>query len=358
MTESLFLRTVIAVLWDFDNTLIPGNMQKPLFKRFGVDEQEFFDEANGLESYYKGRGLQVSPEILYLNHILTYVGEGKFKGLDNALLKELGSDIEFHPGIPDFLGHLKKAVEQDAGYRDHDITVEHYVISTGLRQMILGSRIAGHVDDVWACEFVENPAPSGYSKSGVQHLMPLPAESPAGSPSAASTASEKEISQIVFQIDNTTKTRAVFEINKGANKNTEISVNATIPQESRRVPFRNMIYVADGPSDIPVFSILNQYGGSTFAVYDPNDDAHYANVYDLQEQGRVKSFGPADYTSGSHTFRWILHTAQRIADRIVSDRERALDETVQPPPTHVRVREESPETLEADDAAPDQGETA
>jgi hypothetical protein len=193
-------------------------------------------------------------------------------------------------------------------------------VSIGLRQMIMGSAIARHVDGVWGCEFVETLPVPGYLTAAQQRLFPDP----------------HSIIDIGYVLDNTSKTRAIFEINKGANKDGRIDVNATIAVEDRRVPFQNMLYIADGPSDIPVFSLINQQGGRTFAVYPPAATRdEFSQVNALQEQGRVQMTGPADYTEGSHTSRWIRNVVEQIADRIVYDRARAVGDRVTPPPRHL-----------------------
>lgn len=107
------------------------------------------------------------------------------------------------------------------------------------------------------------------------------------------------------------------------------------------MPFHNMIYIADGPSDIPVFSILNRSGGRTYAVYKKGSPREFAQVKRLQEQGRVQSFGEADYTPGSQTAMWISIVVEEIAERIVGDQERALGERVGIPPTHIIQRDKS-----------------
>ena len=127
------------------------------------------------------------------------------------------------------------------------MTVEHYIVSTGLRQMVMGSKIANLVDGVWGCEFVDDVAEPGYL----------------GKAPKLFGSTDATIRGIGYAIDNTTKTRALFEINKGTNKHADIDVNASLSPEDRRVPFQNMIYIADGPSDVPAFSIVNQYGGRT-----------------------------------------------------------------------------------------------
>jgi hypothetical protein len=318
MSRQLFPQNVIAMIWDFDKTLIPGSMQGPLFRHFDVDEAAFWDEVDGLEDFYRTHGSKlIQRDHLYLNHILTYVREGRMPGLGNELLRQLGGEIEFYTGMPDFLELTRKTIESQPRFAEHQIRVEHYVVSTGLRQMIMGSTIAPQVDDVWACEYTELVAPPGYGEEQGQLFSP-----------------EGEIRQLIYTIDNTSKTRAIFEINKGTNKNPSIDVNAKIAPEDRRVPFQNMIYVADGPSDVPVFSIVGANGGRTYAVYRPGSRREFQQAARLLEQDRVDAFGEADYSDGSHTAMWLLHAAEEIATRIVNDRHEALNERMGLPPRH------------------------
>ncbi len=318
-TNTLFSQNIIAMVWDYDKTLIPEYMQAPLFKKYGVDANSFWKEVNGLVEYYKRLNIEVVAEDnIYLNHLLSYVKAGIFKGLNNEVLRELGAEIDFYPGLPEFFPRMKELVTLTDEYAKHDIKIEHYVVSTGLRQMILGSRLAPYIDGVWACEFIETVAPPGY----LDDHPPLPN---LGHP----------ISQIAYTIDNTTKTKALFEINKGTNRFPKITVNAYIAENERRVPFQNMIYVADGPSDIPVFSILNKMGGNTFAVYKGGSKKEFQQVNELQKQGRVQSFGEANYTQGSQTSMWLENAIRDIADRIVRDRDSALGSKVGKPPRHL-----------------------
>lgn len=319
MQRPLFPQNVIGLVWDFDKTLIPGNMQGPIFTHYDIDETTFWEEVDGLEEYYGTRGADlIGREQLYLHHFLTYVREGKMPGLSNDVLRDLGGELEFYQGIPSIFERLSKTVESDPRFAEHQIRIEHYVVSTGLRQMILGSRIASFLTDVWACEFVEEIAPPGYREINERLFNPDP-----------------EIRQLIYTIDNTTKTRALFEINKGTNKNPSIDVNAKIAQEDRRIPFPNMVYVADGPSDVPVFSIVESNGGRTLAVYKPGSTSEFAQANRLLEQGRIDAVGEADYVSGSYTSMWLDHTVERIARRIVADRETALSERVGLPPRHL-----------------------
>jgi hypothetical protein len=185
--------------------------------------------------------------------------------------------------------------------------------------MILGSRIAPYVDGVWACEFVEEVPLPGFRDGEQQTLL---------------DRSERML-DIGYVIDNTTKTRAVFEINKGTNVWDQITVNSTVAPEDRRIPIQNMIYVADGVSDVPVFSIVNQYGGKTFAVYKTGFKPEFLQAKSLLEQSRIHAFGEADYTPGTTTEMWLTSSVEEIARRIVADREAALAGSVGGPPRHI-----------------------
>ena len=322
MTTQPFPQTTIAVIWDFDETLIPGSMQAPIFKEYNIDENNFWKEVNGLSEYYDRIGTKINQSSAYLNHMLTYVKHDKLPGLSNAKLEKLGEQIEFYDGVDELFQKLKTQVLTDNAFQKHEINVELYVVSAGLNRMIKGSKIFAHIDGIWGCEFLEEIATPGYKDDGQPRLI---------------SAESAEINQIGFIIDDTTKTRAIFEINKGVNKNPDINVNFQIPHEHRRVPFKNMIYVADGPSDIPVFSLLNQYGGRTYAVYKPGSERHFERVYNLRRQYRIEAYGPADYREGTQTSMWIVRTVKDIAGRIVAEKELALRSSVQQPPGHVEA---------------------
>ncbi len=321
MAVQIFTGNVIAVIWDFDQTLIPGYQQTPIFEHFGVDEGSFWKEVEKLAEYYEKQGVIVSPDTIYLNHILSYVKEGKFPGLSNKLLMEFGRKLHFYDGLPDFMRIAKEYIETKDEFSKRDISVEHYIVSTGLRQIIKGSLIAKFVTDIWACEFIEYPA-----KPGFVTCEAAPKEGEKTNP---------EICQVGYFLDNSTKTRAIWEINKGTNKNPSIGVNFRIAPEDRRVPIPNMIYIADGPSDIPVFSILNQFGGRTLGVYNPKSKQHFSEVKKLEDQGRVQHFCPANYVEGSDAHMWILNSLEEIGNRIVEIHNRILTERIGKPTKHV-----------------------
>jgi len=307
MPQPLNLQTVIAFIWDFDKTLTPDYMQRPLFVRYGVDEKQFWGEVNGLVEHYRGRGLQVSRDTAYLGHVLSYVQAGRFEGLTNEILRELGREVRLSPGMPEFISRTKDRVANSARFIDNGITVEHYVVSTGLRQMIEGNEIRTHLDGVWACELLCDPPGPGYQgKEG------------------GDAADTGILTQVGYVLDNTTKTRAIFEINKGVNKYPTIEVNSRMSADDRRVPIQNMIYIADGPSDVPVFSVVNQGGGMTLGVFTAGERSNFEGVRQLQDEGRIQSMAPADYTDGSQADMWLMSSLQRIADGICGRRERNI----------------------------------
>ncbi len=331
MATTLFTQNTIALIWDFDKTLIPDYMQSPLFRRYVLDEAVFWQETNALAARYHERGYHLSSEIAYLNHLLTHVQAGPLAGLNNQILQACGAEITFYPGLPEFFRLARGYVGERPKYASHGITLEHYIVSTGLAPMIRGSAIAPHVDGVWACEFIENPLQPGFLRQRDLSLDPPAAE----------------IAQIGLVIDNTTKTRAIFEINKGTNKNPAIDVNAKMAAEDRRIPLQNMIYIADGPSDVPSFAVVEGGGGRAYAVYNPARPDEFAQNDKLLQTSRISGYGPADYTPGSSTAQWLRMHIHQICDRIVADREAAVAQKTTKPPRHLNTLPEDETSLRA-----------
>jgi hypothetical protein len=324
--KNLHRQNIVACIWDFDKTLIPGYMQAPIFETFGIDEEQFWKEVNALPEIYAKRGTRVSHDTVYLNHLISFVKNGCLKGLTNARLRELGKELVFYPGLPDLFEQLKAVVESRPEYAKHTIKLEHYIISTGLAEMIRGSRIAAHVDGIFGCEFIEAPLPPHYSS---QNELPL--------------HMEFEISQVGTIVDNTIKTRYIFEINKGSNKNPQIDVNASMDRVDRRIPIDRMIYTADGPSDVPVFSVVKSHGGKAYAVFNPESEAEFRQNDALLHAGRIHAYGPADYTEKSTTSKWLRMHVRGICDRIVSECEANLSKKVSRAPRHLHDEDEESE---------------
>lgn len=282
------MQNIIAVIWDFDKTLVDGYMQDPIFKEYNVDASEFWKEVNELPEKYKKEGVRINPDTIYLNHFIKYVKEGKFKGLNNAKLKEYGKQQRFYPGIPDIFKKTSELLNEDPVCKEYNIRVEHYIVSTGFSEVIKGTSVKDYVKEIWGCELIE------HEKDGL-----------------------KEIAEIGYTIDNTTKTRALFEINKGL----DVNVNSKVADSLRRVDFKNMIYIADGPSDVPAFSVVKGRGGATFAIYPKGQHNAFKQVERLRQDGRVDMFAEADYSDDTTTSMWICNKILEFAERIKQEEQ-------------------------------------
>lgn len=282
------MQNIIAIIWDFDKTLVDGYMQDPIFKEYSVDASKFWNEVNALPQKYKEEGVKINPDTIYLNQFINYVKQGTFNGLNNAKLKGYGSQQKFYPGIPDIFKTTKELFATDSICKEYNIRVEHYIVSTGFAEVIKGTSIMEYVEYIWGCELIEHKLENG----------------------------EKEIAEIGYTIDNTTKTRALFEINKGININEGINVNSKLSDDQRRIDFRNMIYIADGPSDVPAFSVVKERGGAAFAIYPKNNWTAFKQVEKLRQDGRIDMFAEADYSEGTTANMWICNKIREFAERI------------------------------------------
>lgn len=298
------MSNVIAVIWDFDKTLIDGYMQEPIFKKYGVDPARFWAEVDALPQKYAHLGVRVNRDTIYLNHFIKLANNGTMPGLNNDTMKEFGKELSFYSGVPEIFEKTKALVSD---YSEYNIRVEHYIVSTGMAQIIRGSRIMEYVTDIWGCELID----------------------------AVDEDGTKNISEVVYTIDNTSKTRAIFEINKGVTQRNNLDVNSTVPAGLRRVPFENMIYIADGPSDIPAFSLINKNGGSTFAIYPEGDEQAMNQVEKMRADGRINMYAIADYSENKTAYLWIKNKILSIAERIRDNERAKLNSVVSPTPTHL-----------------------
>lgn len=289
------MQNVIALIWDFDKTLVNGYMQDPIFEEYKVNPVDFWKEVNGMPEYYAKKGVRVNPDIAYLLKFIRDAKLGLFKGLNNEKLRTYGAKQKFYPGIPEFFEKTLDLLKDDKECKEFNIRVEHYIVSTGFAEVIKGSALAPLVESIWGCELIDSE------------------DTP-----------EPIINEVAYTIDNTTKTRAIFEINKGVNKKNGQGVNAKMSEGQRRVSFKNMIYIADGPSDVPAFALVKKNGGLTFAIYPKGNITALNQVKQLRSEGRVDFFAEADYTEGTTTYNWLVEKIKGIAKRIIQEERNKL----------------------------------
>jgi len=209
-------QNILAIVYDFDHTLSPHYMQDhTILRHAGIDPAEFWLSCTAL---IKERGYD--QELAYMKRMLDY---DAIRALSNADLQAMGLDLTFFPGVPDFFEELNAIVHQPR-YTEWDIHLEHYVVSSGLKAILDGSHIAKHVKAIFGCEFDEDQGHIHFPKRTISH---------------------------------TQKTQFLFRVNKGL-LNMEQDVNDHMPEEARRVPFRHMIYVGDGPTDVPCFTVIKK----------------------------------------------------------------------------------------------------
>jgi len=288
-------QNIIGLVYDYDQTLSPTYMQdEVLFPRFGINPSEFWKRCKVLveEGGYES-------ELAYLKVMLDYL---QMDGPSNSDLQELGKGLKFFKGLPEMFGELESLLTDE--HRAMGVKIEHYIVSSGIKTLIDGSELRPYVKEVFGCEFAED--------------------------SSGRIAFPKRV------ISHTAKTQYLFRINKGIVGPTE-DVNDHMPDDLRPIPFPNMIYLGDGPTDVPCFTVMKRFGGHGLAVYNPDDESRVSFRKAFQLSGPanpIKHNATADYRAGSHLRHVLEELILAIADRIVETRRRELTDATVPAPTH------------------------
>ena len=269
---------IIAFLYDFDKTLCTTDMEDYAFiPSLGYTPAEFWGKANAFGWENRMDGL-----LAYMYTMIQECAAQNIK-LDRAFLNHCGESIQLFPGVREWFARIN-AFGESLG-----VQVEHYVISSGLREIIEGSGIAQEFREIYACEFY-------YNENGDACWPKL-------------------------DVNFTNKTQFVYRINKGIlDVSRDKELNDSMPDDSKRVPFTNMIYMGDGLSDVPCMKMMRAYGGQAIAVYQASNRQ---GVEKLLADGRVDFIFPADYRELDRTVRDILRK-MTITDRLLEVNNRQL----------------------------------
>ncbi len=266
-------KPIVALIYDFDGTLAPGNMQEYSFiNAVGMGKEEFWGETHKMSQGQDADGILI--------YMLFMLQEAKKKGLSitRESLRQFGRDINFFKGVESWFQRINKIGLKEG------VIVEHYINSSGLLEIMEGSRIAKEFKTIFASSYY-------YSKKG-NAMWPAAA------------------------VNYTNKTQFLFKINKGIlNIHDSEEINASVPEEEKRVAFSNMIYFGDGETDVPCMKLTRQLGGSSIAVYDPSRKEKKKIADLLLSQKRVNYSCPADYSKGSK----IEEIVTKIIRKIVAD---------------------------------------
>ena len=244
-------RPIVAFLYDFDKTLCTTDMQDYAFiPSLGMTPKEFWAEANGF-----GRGNRIDGILAYM-YTMIREAEKRNRPFTREDLVEKGRSIVLFPGVEDWFRRINAFGEAQG------VQVEHYIISSGLREIIEGSSISGEFKEIYASEFY-------YDETG-RPVWPK------------------------LAVNFTAKTQFVYRINKGVlDVSDDKTLNDSMPDDSKRVPFTNMVYMGDGLSDVLCMKMMRAYGGQAIAVY---QESNRMGVEDLLAKGRVDFIFPADYS--------------------------------------------------------------
>ena len=272
---------IIAFLYDFDKTLCTTDMEDYAFiPSLGYTPAEFWGRANAFGWENRMDGL-----LAYMYTMIQECAAQNIK-LDRAFLNHCGESIQLFPGVREWFARIN-AFGESLG-----VQVEHYVISSGLREIIEGSGIAQEFREIYACEFY-------YNENGDACWPNL-------------------------DVNFTNKTQFVYRINKGIlDVSRDKELNDSMPDDSKRVPFTNMIYMGDGLSDVPCMKMMRAYGGQAIAVYQASNRQ---GVEKLLADGRVDFIFPADYREGMELDRTVRDILRKmtITDRLLEVNNRQL----------------------------------
>ena len=258
-------KPTVALIYDFDGTLSPGNMQEfDFLKAIGIkNKNAFWKENNELIKRYEASNI-----LCYMKLMLDKAHAAKVSVKRQKFI-DFGKSIELYNGVEEWFDLINQLGKEEG------VTIQHYINSSGLKEMIEGTTIAKKFKEIYACSFMYE-----------DDVAVWPA----------------------VAVDFTAKTQFLFMINKGiSNISENAKVNEFKAEDERPVPFKHMIYFGDGETDIPCMKLIKQQGGNSIAVYKPKNKKKKKCAEKLVQENRVNFACPADYSKGSEIYN-IVHT--------------------------------------------------
>ena len=264
--------TKVAIMYDFDKTLSPRDMQEFSFiPSLGIEPRQFWEEVDRLSSAQNMDGI--------LTYLYMMLNKANLVGqpIRRSDFVALGKNVRLYPGVEKWFGRINEYGRQ------HHLQVEHFIISSGLADIIEGTSIASEFKKIYACKYC-------YNASGVA-VWPATV------------------------VNYTTKTQYIFRINKGVlDENNDVDLNRYTPDHLRDIPFANMIYIGDGLTDVPCMKLVTVNGGKSIAVYGRGSQQKKQSAQQLVLDHRADFIAAADYSEN----RELDKIVKRILDHVES----------------------------------------
>lgn len=259
----------IAICYDFDKTLSPDDMQTfTLIPSFGIEKEQFWTETGEL-----AKTNLMDGNLAWMYELMSY-SKFKNKSLKKEYFNDIGKDVKLYSGVIDWFDRITEYAKSKG------IVLEHYIISSGLKEIIEGSEIAKNFKRIYASSYM-------YNSDGIA-VWPAQA------------------------INYTNKTQYIFRIAKGIMEEYDDGVNKSMNDDDLRIPYENIVYIGDSATDIPCMRLVKSKGGYSIGVYDPKKK-NRKNVYELFNDGRLSLFAPADYRQGQILEKYIFGIIDNIS---------------------------------------------
>ncbi len=270
---------VIALIFDFDDTLAPDSTSGFLAD-IGVDVGDFWShQVDPLLSQHDW-----DPVPAYLYRMIELSRSGAYGLITQERLAQWGARLPLHDGVESLFGRLRALVKA----QHPQVQIEFYLISSGIGDVVRNTPVADEFTDIWASEFIYD------EQGGIQFPRRV--------------------------VSFTDKTRYLFHIQKGivgaASRNKPFEVNKKVAEDKLRVPFEQMIFVGDGYTDIPCFSLIRRSGGVAFGVWDPKHREKRSRAWGFIQEGRVSNLNQARYGEDAELYQWLEEAVESLAGRI------------------------------------------